>query len=88
MGASAIRQQYFVQQHGIVMIRPFFLLLLLGSMVLVSCSSNPGDADVDSYDGDNGVILNGSGYENLELEFQPGAPLRLSHLRSDHRLQK
>ena len=51
------------------MIRPFLLLLLLGSMVLVSCSSNPGDADVDSYDGDNGVILNGSGYENLELEF-------------------
>jgi hypothetical protein len=51
------------------MIRPFLLLLLMGSIVLVSCESNPGDADVDSYSGDNGVILNGSGYENLELEF-------------------
>jgi hypothetical protein len=51
------------------MIRPFLLLVLMGSIVLASCTSNPGDADVDSFSGDNGVILNGSGYENLELEF-------------------
>jgi hypothetical protein len=58
-----------VQQHGIVMIRPFLLPVLLISLIVASCTSNPGDADVDSYSGDNGVILNGSGYDNLVLEF-------------------
>jgi hypothetical protein len=59
----------YVQQHGKTMMRPFFLLLFLCSIVFVSCASNPGDADVDSYSGDNGVILNGSGYENLKIDF-------------------
>jgi hypothetical protein len=62
--------------------RSFPVLPLLCLLGLLSCSS-PSDGDANSYSGDNGIILNGSGYENLTVNFNgAGDAAYVEHLGS------